>query len=527
MGVAVAAPPATSDAEHRLAGVRAWWRVRNPPPSLAQRLDLLYTGTIIAAIFGALAYGTASSALAQVVTPHWLAVTGPALALLALLFTTHWGAYQGPVVFSVADVAYLLGAPLPRRGLAARRLMLALTGGAAAGAIAACVVIVGLAGQGRGIALDDAAGLTVGLAELGLFAVAGAWAVEGSARWERAARRATWPGILAAAALAAASDAGEIGREIALWSGPWGWAVQPAAGAGDVQSLAALLILTLVTAVAAAAAVRGCGDCPTERHLRRAEARASAVVALASYDARRARRALETVGARGGRHDTRLRRPRTPRLAIPWRDAVSALRTPGRVVEGAVLAGAGTILGLLEADRPVAVTVAALLAYLGASRMVWPLRSELDVPARARVMLVPRLGRVLLGHAVVPVVVTTSAATLGVAGCAVAGALPAHGAAAALLAVAVAPLLCCCAGMSARREGRMPPSVLVTAVAADPSGGASFLSAWLAFWPAMAATLGAVPIILVANGAAAAAAGWTVIATGVLVYLLQQDVVKD
>jgi hypothetical protein len=525
MGVAVAAAPA--GAAGRLAGVRAWWRVRNAPPSLAQRLDLLYTGALMAGIFGALAYGTASSALAQVVTPHWLAVTGPALALLAVLLTTHWGAYQGPVVYSVADVAHLLGAPLPRRALAARRLVLALAGGAAAGAITAGVVVVGLAGEGRGIAADDAAGLAVGMAELGILGVAGAWAVQGSARWERAARLATWPAVLVAAVLAVASDAGAAGREIALWSGPWGWAVQPAAGAGDVQSLAALLVLTLVTAVAARAVVRGCGGCPAERHLRRAEARAGAVMALASYDGRRARRALETVGARDGRQGARLRRPRTPRLAIPWRDAVAALRTPGRVVEGVALAGAGTVLGLLEADRPVAVAAAVLVAYLGASRMVWPLRAELDVRARAQVLLRPRLGRVLLEHAVVPVIVTTSAAMLGAAGCAIAGALPAHGAAAALLAVTVLPLLCLCSGMSARREGRMPPSLLVTAVAADPSGGASFLSAWLAFWPAMAATLGAVPIILVANGGAAAAAGWTVIATGALVYLLGRDVAKD
>ena len=63
-----------------LAAVRAWWRVMHPAPSLAQRLDVLYTAAIVIAIFGALAYGTASSALAQVVTAHWLAVFGPALA---------------------------------------------------------------------------------------------------------------------------------------------------------------------------------------------------------------------------------------------------------------------------------------------------------------------------------------------------------------------------------------------------------------------------------------------------------------
>lgn len=520
MGVAVAAAPARPDA---LAGVRAWWRARNPPPSLGQRLDLLYTGAIMAGIFGALAYGTASSALAQVVTPHWLAVTGPGLALLALLLTTHWGAYQGPVVFSVADVAHLLGAPLPRRGLAAGSLRLALAAGALAGAIVAGVVIVGLAGRGRGIPLDDAAGLSAGLAELGVLGVVGAWAVQRSAPWERAARRATWPGILIAAALTAASGAGAARREIALWSGPWGWAVQPAAGRGDAQSLAALLLLTLMTAAAARAAVRGCGDCPTERHLRRAEARASALVALTSYDGRRARRALETVGAREGRPVARLRRPRSARLAVPWRDAVAALRAPGRVVEGAVLAGAGTLLCLLEADRPVAVAVAVLVVYAGASRLAWPLRAELDDRARARVLLHPRLGRVLLGHVFVPAAVTTSAALLAAAGCAAGGALPAHAAAAALLGVAVTPMLCLCAGMSARREGRLPPSLFAGAAGADPSGGAGLLSAWLAFWPVTAAITGAVPIILVANGAAATAAVWTAIATAVLAYLLSRD----
>jgi len=520
VGVAVAARPAAA-AEQRLARVRAWWRVRNPPRTLLQRLDLLYTGALVSAIFGALAYGTASSALAQVVTPHWLAATGPALALLALLLTSHWGVYQGPVVFSVADVAHLLGAPLPRRGLAARRLMLALAGGAAAGAIAAGVVIVGLAGGGRGIAAADAAGLALGLAELGILGVAFAWAVESSDRWERAAQRATWPTILAAAGLAAAARAGTAGREIALWSGPWGWGVQPAAGAGDLQSLAALLLLTLATAVAARAAVRGCGHAPAERHLRRAEARASAVVALASYDARRARRALETVGARDGRHGARLRRPRTPALAIPWRDTVAALRTPGRIVEGAALAGAGTVLALLEADRPVAVLVAVLVVYLGAARTIWPLRAELDLPARARVLLLPRLGQVLLAHAAVPVVVTTSAAALAAAGCAAAGALPTHGAAAALLAVAGTPMLCLCAGMSARREGRLPPSLLALAAGADPSGGGSLMSAWLAFWPAVAATLGAVPILLAA--APVVAVAWTLMATAVLVALLARD----
>ena len=57
-------------ADRRLVDVRAWWRVRHPPPSLAQRLDVAYTTVIVGAIFGAVAYGTAGSALAEVLSPN-------------------------------------------------------------------------------------------------------------------------------------------------------------------------------------------------------------------------------------------------------------------------------------------------------------------------------------------------------------------------------------------------------------------------------------------------------------------------
>jgi hypothetical protein len=525
---AVAADP--SAARSRLAAVRAWWRVRHPPPSLGQRLDALYVGAIVAAIFGALAYGTASAALAQVVTPSGLAVSGPSLALLAVLLVARWGAYHGPVVFSVADVALLLGAPLPRRGMAARPLATALAGGAAAGAVVAGMVVVGLAGDGRGIAPDDAAGLVVGLADLGVIGVAVAWAVERSARWERAVRRAGWLVVLAAAALAAASGAGQVGGEIALWSGPWGWALQPGAGADSGQWLLALAALTVLAAVAAAGAVRTRGDCPTERHARRAEARASAVASLASFDARTARRAFETVGARGaGRAGARLRRPRSAGLAVPWRDAVTALRTPGRVLESAVLATAGTVLSLVEGDRPLAVIAGALVVYLGAARMLWPLRSELDAPDRARILLRLRIGRVLLAHTLVPVLAVVSAAVLAAAGCVVAGALPEHGAVLALLAIAGAPVITLCAGMSARRGGRLPATVFATAMAADPSGGGGAILGWFALWPTVAATLGAAPLLLVAAAGPAAAvpaAAASAIAGGILAYLVAQDVDK-
>jgi hypothetical protein len=536
--MAVALGAASTPHQRSLAAVRGWWRLRHPPPSVLQWLDRLYMVAITGAVFGAIGYSTASSTLAQVVTPDWLAVFGPSLTILSVLAATQWGAYQGPVVFSAADVAHLLGAPLPRRGLAARRLVLALAGGGAAGALAAAVMIVGLAGEGRGVGTGQAARLTVGLAELGVLAVAGAWAVERSARWERIARRATWPAALVAAALAAASDAGPVGRSVALWSGPWGWAVQAGAGAGLVDWLAALSALTLLTAAAATAAVRDCGGCPTERHQRRAEGRAGATASLVSFDARTARQALEAVGTRPtarpvtgltwlrARIAARGASPTTRALAIVWRDAVAAVRAPGRVIEAAALAAAGTVLCVLNAERPLAVATATMLVYLGASRMLWPLRSELDLTGRAQVLLRPRIGRVLLAHTLLPALVATAAAVLAVSGCAILGALPMRGAAVVMAAVAVAPIVTSCAAMSARRGGRLPQTVLVTAVAVDPSGGGLAILSWLTYWPTVAVLLGGIPIILVSVAGVGVAAAWTLTAAAALVHLLSRDPVE-
>jgi hypothetical protein len=516
VGGALAGAPA--GAATRLAAVRVWWRERHPPPSLGSRLDRAYTVALVTAIFGALVYGTASSALARVITPAGVATIGPALALAALLVTAQWGAFQGPVIFSVADVTHLLGAPLPRRGLAVRPLVRALGLGAAAAAIVAGVVLVGLAGGGRTIAAGAGAGLVAGGAALGVIGVAAAWAVERSARVERLARRSTWPVIALAAGLAAGAHAASAVRTAALWSGPWGWAVQPGAGAAAPLWEAALALLAAVTAAAAARAYATRGDCPAERHLRRAEARASATASLVAFDARTARLALSGAGAR-----TRAPRaggpPRRLGAARPilWRDAAAALSAPGRVAEALLLYGAAVVLALADA-APAATAVAALLAYAAAARMLWPLRTELDVPERTRVLLRARPGRVLLDHTLVPALLLAVAGAVAAAGCALAGSLPADGAPAAVTAAAAAPLVTLCAALSARRGGRIPPSVFATATAIDPSGGAGALLAWLALWPGAAVALVGIAAGLVAAGGATAwlATAWIALAVSVL-----------
>jgi hypothetical protein len=498
MDHAVAAGPT------RVRAVRTWWRAVSPPPSLAHRLDIAYTTLIVTAIFGAMAYGTASSALAQVVTPHWLATYGASLALVLLVVTAHWGAYQGPVVFTVGDVAWLLGGPLSRRALTVRRLASAHALGAVAGALVAAVLLVGLGGQGRGVDAAQIVGVTAALAELGILGVAAAWAVQRSARVERAFRLATWPIALLAAALAfAGADAA-------------------------VSSPAALAVLTPLTIAAVVVALRGCGDCPAERHMRRAEARATAVASLAGLDPRTARRGLS--GAATPR-DTwgigadlpllrRLARERDA-LIVVWRDVVAMLRTPARALEAAALVAGGMALAVLVADKPAAVAAGVVVAYFGAAMLLGPLRAELDVPGRMTVLLIPRPGDVVFAHALLPAAVATTAAALAAAGCATGSAEPA----AALVAVVLGPGITGCAAMSARRGGRMPVSVLANATAGDPSGGAVGVLSWLARWPAAALALAGVPIALVGHSTASLVPAliWAVAGSGIIAALLRGD----
>ena len=183
------------------------------------------------------------------------------------------------------------------------------------------------------------------------------------------------------------------------------------------------------------------------------------------------------------------------------------------------------MLCLLNAKHPVAVATAMILMYLGASRMLWPLRSELDMPSRARVLLRPRLGRVLLAHTLIPLTVITAAATLAADGCAIPGGLPAHGVLVALATVAAAPIVTCSAAMSARRGGRLPQTLLITATATDPSGGGVVILSWLAYWPTVAVVLASVPVLLITRAGAnpGLIAAWTVLATAALAYLNDRD----
>src|SRR4051812_41436132 len=488
----------------RVRDIRRFWHTVQAPPSLLKRLEPAYYVFITLAIGGPLVYGTVSAALSEVATPRAVGIWGPSLALVALLAVTRWGAVQGPVVFSVADITQLLGAPLRRAELVLGRLIRGLLIWTGAAAVVGGLVVVGVAGHHRGIDAVRAAGFVVAIAILGLLGVVGAALGAGSARVDRASRRAAWPSVAIAAGLVVLAHASPTGRHVALWSGPWGWAVQPLAGTAAWP--VAVVLLIALTAAITALAVRRRGATPTERHLLRAEARGGAVAAMYSMNARYVRRSLTAVsaGPLAARGANLLKPPRAPRLAIAWRDAIAALAVPQRLGEALVLAGGGTVVCLVNGAHPVAVGAGALMIYAGASRLLEPLRAETDQPGRVRVLLCAPIGKVLVQHALVPLLVVVIGALLGIAGCAAAGALPDHGGAAVLLAVLATPSITLCAALSSRRGGRLPPSVLAVTYG-DTSGlSLGLIFGWIVLWPLMAAATGAIPIgIVVHNGASA------------------------
>ena len=480
----------------RVSDVRRFWRTVLEPPGLLRRLEPAYYVLITLVIAGPFIYGTAREALAEVATPRALETWGPSIALVGLLALVRWGAVQGPVVFSVADVAQLLGAPLRRAELVLGRLLRGMLAAAAAGAVAGALVVVGVAGHDRGVAGGRAADLIVSAALLALLGIAGASLVQGSARWDRATRLARWPVMAVAVGLVILASSGPTGRDIAVWSGPWGWAIGPLVGRSALATV--LLAAVAALAVVGALARRGMGS--TERHLVRAEAREGAVAAVYSMNARYVGRSFASVGSRPGTTAGRtLRMPRTPRLAIAWRDAVAALNAPGRLGEALVLATAGCAICLVNADHPAAVAGGSLVVYLGASRLLEPLRAETDKPSRVRVLLRKPQGKVMAEHALVPGAVVLAGAVLAVAGCAIAGELPSHGATAALLAVVATPAITMCAALSGRRGGQLPQSVMAVTYGDTTGMSSLILIAWIVAFPVLAIALDAVPVSLAAE----------------------------
>lgn len=524
-----------------VAGVRRFQAAARRRPGTGARLEAIYVAVVVLLIALALVYHTAHAELVEVVNPLDLARWGPSLVLLALVGAGYWGTVQGPVVFSVADMSHLvLGAPLPRRDLVAAPFVRALAAAALAGAVIAGVVAVGLSGRGHTVGAPRVADLVAGAALVGILAAVAAFAVSIDRRCERALRRLTGPVLVAAAALALAGAAGPTARKVAVWSGPWGWALQPGAGSSTAWCIAATAGLASLVAVATALAWRWRGGGEAERYLRRSQGHARLQASLMDLNARTARRDLAEVAGRRGLRRRRELRWLRDRLAwtrsgaplaggavtaLLWRNALAVAERPAVLGQVLVAGAAGTAVALLDAGRILAVAAGGVLLFVAATRLLEPLRIENDAPGRSRVFLAARPGRAYAAHAILPAALVAAVTALTSAGLALGGALPGHGGAAALDLLLAGPAIVGCAAMSARRGGRVSQGVLMTAMSTDPSGGGAVLLGWLLMWPAVAAALVALPLAG-AGSAHAASPAWAVaevIAAATLAGALARD----
>ena len=533
-----------------VAGVRRYQAVARRRPGWGERLEAVYIAGVVMLIALVLVYHAAHTALVEVIDPLEVARWGPALTLLALLGAGYWGTVQGPVVFSVADLGHLiLGSPLPRRALVAGPLLRGVAAGAVTAAAAGGVAVIGLTGRGHTLAAGRAIDLVAGLAILGILAALISFVVSIDRRGERLLRLVTVPVIIGAGALILIGAlAGRTGRDVGLWSGPWGWALQ-AAGSPTGWWIAATAGLALVVAVTGALVWRRRGGGESERYLRRSEGHARLQASAMDLNVRTALQGLgEVAGGPRRRRAAQLprwrrwlsrRRPRARATdggaqmasasgaiaAVLWRDLVFAAQRPEVLFQALLAGAAGTALALLDAGRLLGVVAAGVLLYVAAARLLDPLRIENDAPGRSRVFLGTRPGRAYLAHAALPAVFVSIVLAVTAVVLALSGALAEHGGAGVIDIVVAAPAIVGCAALSARRGGRIPQEMLLTAMSSDPSGGGAVLLGWLLLWPALAAAL----VVLPLGGASAAhgaSGAWVVIdvaAAVILARMLARD----
>jgi hypothetical protein len=466
-------------------------RAHRPPGQLSDLLALAYVIVLYALILGwgtfrTLRQTTASPAEAARLA-ELVARLGPAVLLAGLVAALRYATWQGPVVFAAADVQLLLAAPLPRAALVRPRLLWGLVAGAVLGGLLGLGMFLLLWAELAVPAGPLLAAAVLGPAAVGLLAAALGWLVEDSPARARAVLRCSPVGLLLATALPVAPD-------VALWSGPWGWAVGPiAAVAGGQMPGWPVQAALLAVAVAAAVAVawRRAGGAPTEELARRAALRGGLAASAYLLDVRgvallrqQATRAL--LGVRR----VRLRRPRARWLAIPWRDGLATLRAPGRLGWATVLA-AGAVLAVAAAPGRRAVEVVAVLAgYLAAGRLVEPIRAETDQPD-AQYQLPLRYGGLMLRHCLLPAAVLAALGMLGTMAAWLAGLLPTGILGLALAGSPPTAAVLVLAAAIAGRRGRVPVELLML----GDAGGIALLL-WIMTGPLLAEILLGVPIAL-------------------------------
>ena len=361
-------------------------------------------------------------------TPPALLLGAVAVILLVLVALLRDGLWRGPVLLDAAAAGWLLPLPIRRETLLRPRLTRALVAagllGAAAGSLGG--VLLRLVGGGSAPLLA-AAGAATGAVVMILGVAVGALAETAGGTPHATLRRigpALWllPAVpVALAVLPVGAAPQRVAAGVLLWSGPWGWALQPLAvalpdGAPAGVSTAwplALVAAGAVAAAAVAAARRRVGALSNQLLRTRAATVTAVSQSLGTLQPRRARLLVEA--AQGRVPDTRRRLPLPHHrpLLLPWRDATALLRAPSRLVWGLIwLATAAPLAAAAGGDRGLprlGLAVAALGAgYLAVAQLVEGARLDAD-DARTVRSLPLSWSQVVIGHLVTPLVLLLAA----------------------------------------------------------------------------------------------------------------------
>lgn len=476
-GQAVSGPAmaAGSSAVARAAEVRRYLtehRTRRRPSLFA-----VYTVVLCAGIFGVLGERVLQAIVGGGLAQRSVVEFGPAALALLLLSAVRFGVWQGPVSFRVPDVMLVLLAPLSVATLVRSRLDHALAVACVTGGVVGAAIALLATGGVSALGGARAVAVVAGVAALSALAIAGSWLVEVSPAAARAvSRRGPLLVLLALAPLAGA--AGRVGAAVAAWSGPWGWATQPYTGRSGWPAATALLIASALAAVVLAR--RRVAHARALVFLERAEVRTGMATAAFVLDYRGV--ALHRRGA-GARDVGRVRallaralvipRPRSPRLAIPWRDAVAGVRAPARSGAAALVTAACITEAATHPGRGLPAALCALGFYAAAALVLEPLRDEVDHPDRGVILLSRRFGSLLLAHCLVPVVVVFVSGAVTILG------LWAVGVVGSLTLLAIPTLLAAGtwlvvlgAALATRRGGRIDGDTMGRMSIVDPSSPA-------------------------------------------------------
>jgi len=341
----------------------------------------------------------------------------PLVLLVMVWGVLHFATWQGPVLFTPSELQWVMSAPLSQRELVLMRLRRAFLLAGLAG-----IVGGGVAAGATAVMIDEwrfsvFAVATAGFGALALMATALSWNLERSVRWSTLFNRLA-PVVLVAAALLALGAANRYDTAL-WWSGPWGWATGPmvaeagwpTAGWGIQAGMLGLAMLgAIIVAVVTA------GRFSDEELWRRAEARSSASAALFFGDLRTVKNIARRGRARGrvrGRA-FQLPHPPSPWLTIASRDVLALRRNPGRVATAAFLMAGAFTAAVAAVERPILAIVVFVGLYASGSRLLEPIRLEVDQPD-AHLLLPWTWGNVLVLHCLVPTIVLTIFGWIGVA----------------------------------------------------------------------------------------------------------------